>query len=267
MTMMNFAMVLLCVSVIGITVFTPVFSQQPELGVELQVVYLNVFENGPMVIGVDVKNTLDFPVEDVEVFLEFYHKGESLGTEIMTILVEPLLAHEGIRWAIVPTFENPSVDNVSITVIGYSSESKLPVVETPTTRSFSLSSALDDNSYTTVGVSENNIPLAYTIIPNEYVQFDMLGGQGGTIEITLPKKMISGIHTVKSGEQQILFQQIDSTESATTIAFQVPDNVTSLSIYGASVVPEFPAVLIVLVLVIGATIFLTKTKVSLFNKI
>ena len=116
-------------------------------------------------------------------------------------------------------------------------------MEIPKGESFSLSSSLDDNSYMIVGNAKTAMPLAFTINPHESVQIDLTGGEGGEMEITLPKKMISGIHTVKSGDNEILFQQMATTDTTTTLKFTVPDDTSSIEIVGANVVPEFSVVI------------------------
>jgi len=113
----------------------------------------------------------------------------------------------------------------------------------PDAKSFSLSTSFEGNSFMVVGDVESNMPLAITINPEESVQVDFAGGKGGEVEITLPKKMISGIHTVKSGDAEILFQQMATTETSTTLKFTVPDDTSSIEIVGANVVPEFPVVI------------------------
>lgn len=133
-------------------------------------------------------------------------------------------------------------------------------------RPFALSSTLDGNSYTARGISENNVPLAFTIIPHESVQFDMLGGDGGTMEMTLPKKMINGIHTVVIDGQEIQFQRVGTTDTSTTIKFTAPDDATSLAVYGAMVIPEFPITILVLGIVMAMILFVPKMGLKLSQK-
>lgn len=75
----------------------------------------------------------------------------------------------------------------------------------------------------------------------------------------LPKNMIDGIHTIRSGEHNIAFKQISSNSSSTTIEFSVPSNTRSIEIIGAKVVPEFSLIsalvlAVSLLLIIGFTV-------------
>jgi hypothetical protein len=52
----------------------------------------------------------------------------------------------------------------------------------------------------------------------------------------------------------------NQTASATTIAFVLDENMTSIEVMGAMVVPEFPLPLLVVLPAIVATIAVTRTR-------
>lgn len=81
---------------------------------------------------------------------------------------------------------------------------------------------------------------SFTINPNESIIIEM-GGQGGEVELTLPNDMISEIHTIRSGGEEITFQKA-SNATATTVKFDLLSNTDSIEIIGKAVVPEFPAI-------------------------
>ncbi|MEE8132033.1 MAG: PQQ-dependent sugar dehydrogenase [Nitrososphaerales archaeon] len=103
---------------------------------------------------------------------------------------------------------------------------------------FTLSSSYDGTTYTLSGKTDGAIPSSFTIIPKQSVRFD-IKGNGGDLELTLPKKMLSGIHTVRTNSQEIPFEEISSNISSTTIRFAVPGDTDSIEIIADFVVPEF----------------------------
>lgn len=81
--------------------------------------------------------------------------------------------------------------------------------------------------------------------------------------------MISGIHTVSvSGEEQeLLFQQVESTSTSTTIRFTVPDDTDSIDIKGAIVVPEFPLAIIIAASAMASIVFISSLwRNSIFRR-
>ena len=135
----------------------------------------------------------------------------------------------------------------------------MPVGETPVEEtSFTLSSNLDGNTYVVVGEAENLAPLAFTINPNKSVQFDLAGGEGGELDLTLPKEMMSGIRAVQSEEETLQFQIVSVDTTSTTLRFTVPDNTDSIEINGAFVVPEFPFATILLAGIITFSLLIVR---------
>jgi hypothetical protein len=87
---------------------------------------------------------------------------------------------------------------------------------------------------------------AATIDANESVTVFLNGS--GQVELKLQKIMIDGITSVMAGSQELPFTTVESTASVTTIEFSVPTGVNSVEIIGASVVPEFGTVVVLVVL-------------------
>jgi plastocyanin len=79
----------------------------------------------------------------------------------------------------------------------------------------------------------------------------------GEVELTLPKTMISGIANVTAGAKTIDFTPTNNPDS-TTIKFTVPEGSTTIVIKGATVVPEFPVIAVVLAGSIGAFVGYTR---------
>jgi hypothetical protein len=104
-----------------------------------------------------------------------------------------------------------------------------------------LSSFLDGNSYVVLTKSSNVTALLYTIQPHNSITIDIARGQSGELELTLPKKLIDGIYSVKRGSGvEIPFQQVSLTPTSTTIKFAVPEDTDSIELLATTVVPEFP---------------------------
>jgi hypothetical protein len=53
---------------------------------------------------------------------------------------------------------------------------------------------------------------------------------------------LNGIHTVRTGTEEIPFEEVSSDTSFTTIRFTVPQNADSIEIIANFVVPEFGVV-------------------------
>jgi hypothetical protein len=107
-----------------------------------------------------------------------------------------------------------------------------------------LHAKLGGADYVVTGKSSYVKATSVSIIPKRSIEVGVEGQ--GKLELTLPKGMISGIYSVTAAddkEDNIQFQQHD-TPGATVISFDVPSGARSLSIAGATVVPEFPAPLL-----------------------
>jgi len=116
-------------------------------------------------------------------------------------------------------------------------------------KTFTISSSLDGKSYAVTGKSETVEATSFTINPKESVIVAFDGA--GEVELTLPKTMIDGINSIRSGSTQITYQQVNSSSTSNTIKFTVPQGTDSVEIQGAMVVPEFP---IVVAMILAATI-------------
>src|SRR5581483_6661597 len=122
-----------------------------------------------------------------------------------------------------------------------------------------LSSDVDGNTYFVLAKSATITPIHYTIDPNNLIRFEIPEGQGGELQLTLPKSMIDQIHTVRNGEgKEIQFQQVLLTSTSTTIKFTVPDSTESIEVLDTHVVPEFPLSLMLIVISIGAVLIATN---------
>jgi phosphate transport system permease protein/phosphate transport system substrate-binding protein len=126
-----------------------------------------------------------------------------------------------------------------------------PVMETGTApeQPFSIAATHDGSSYTVSGKGASAAATAASITPEQYITVDLEGA--GEIELTLPKSMIDGVNAVRAGNQEIEFQTVSESSSSTTIRFAVPDGADSVNIHGATVVPEFG---VVALLVLAASI-------------
>jgi len=103
---------------------------------------------------------------------------------------------------------------------------------------FTISSSLDDTSYTITGKSITARATSFTINPHQSVIVTFDGS--GEVELTLTKSMIDGITDVTAGTQQVSYKQVNSTSSSTTIKFTIPEGASYLEIRGNTVVSEFP---------------------------
>src|SRR2546426_1108981 len=90
--------------------------------------------------------------------------------------------------------------------------------------------------------------------------------KAGDIELTLPKSVIDGITVVKAGDKTVEFQEISSSDSASTIKFVLPEGSSSVEISGTTVVPEFGTlVAIVLAALLVGVIGIVRFKGALLN--
>lgn len=119
----------------------------------------------------------------------------------------------------------------------------------PEEQPFSISATHDGSSYVVSGKGVSAQATAVSITPQQYVTVQLEGN--GEIELTLPKSMIDGVNAVMVGNQEVEFETMSESSSSTTIRFMVPDGTNSVNIHGATVVPEFE---VIALLVLAASI-------------
>lgn len=127
----------------------------------------------------------------------------------------------------------------------------------PTPQEFSVTATDEDgNPYEITGTGDAQATEA-TINPGESVEIVFDGA--GAVELTLPEGLISGINSVKAGDQELL--QGDPTVNAdgsSTISITVPEGSTTVVITGETVVPEFPVIAAILAAAIAGIIGYTR---------
>lgn len=102
-----------------------------------------------------------------------------------------------------------------------------------------------DQTYSVTSVSTGSIKATtVTINPGLSVVVQLDGS--GEVELNLPSEMIEGINSVTLADGTVItFTKVEETDSYTRISFEVPQNENaSVTIMGARVVPEFPAILL-----------------------
>lgn len=101
---------------------------------------------------------------------------------------------------------------------------------------------------------------SFSINPNKWVEVQLEGS--GSVELTLPRKMIDDINLVQTTDgHPISFSQVSVDDQHTTIALQIPDDAQKINIYGARVIPEFPVFLVgIMASVIGVVLFLERVR-------
>lgn len=133
-----------------------------------------------------------------------------------------------------------------------------------TTSDISATAELGGQTYTITGISSDSKVNSATINSGESIKVDF--DKAGEVELTLQKSMIDGINMVKAGDTNVEFQTISSTDSASTIKFVVPEGSNSVEISGATVVPEFGAlVALVLAALLVGVIGIARFKGALLN--
>jgi len=137
-----------------------------------------------------------------------------------------------------------------------------------TSNKFSISSEFEENFYNISGKTENNQVPSFEIIPGNSVMIDLECPKAGTMEITFPKNLIDGIHTItaESGDssKEILFEQISNSSNSTTIKLNVPSKTKSLEVMGATVIPEFSTfIFLILILSLSMTLIFKKSLENL----
>jgi hypothetical protein len=120
---------------------------------------------------------------------------------------------------------------------------------------FELTTAFDEKTYTITGKAAGVTPTKLAIIPeNSLVRFELDGDNRGEIIATLPKDMISGIYSARTGSQEVPFDEIESGADSTTLSFSVPEGSKSVELYGTFVVPEFPFVGLLISITMGLAV-------------
>jgi hypothetical protein len=103
-----------------------------------------------------------------------------------------------------------------------------------------------DQRYAVKSISTGSIrATSVTINPGLSVLVQLDGY--GEVELNLPSDMIEGINSVTSADGTVItFAKEEETDTFTRISFEVPPNEnSSVTIMGARVVPEFPAIFLV----------------------
>lgn|GEM_PF-5350554 len=118
--------------------------------------------------------------------------------------------------------------------------------------------ALDGKTYEVTGKSTGANLTAIDIDPGKSVKLTFEGS--GEVELSLPVTMIEGINMVQTTDGHMIEYTANQTTSATTIIFMLDENMTSIEVMGAMVVPEFPLPLLIVLPAIVATIVVTRTK-------
>jgi basic membrane protein A len=122
----------------------------------------------------------------------------------------------------------------------------------------------EDQTFTITGISSDSKARSATINSGKSVQVNF--DKAGEVELTLPKSMIDGISMVKAGDTEVPFETISASDSASTIKFTLPEGSSSVEISGATVVPEFGLIaLLVLAATMVAVIGLARFKGASLN--
>ena len=103
-----------------------------------------------------------------------------------------------------------------------------------------------DQTYAVKSVSTGSVrATSVTINPGLSVMVQLDGS--GEVELNLPSDMIEGINSVTLADGTVIkFAMEEETDTYTRIGFEVPPNENpSVTIMGARVVPEFPAIFLV----------------------
>lgn len=137
----------------------------------------------------------------------------------------------------------------------------------PGPEEFSVSTMFDGNRYTVSGASTSASATGLDITPKQYVTVELEGA--GEIELTLPKSMISGVTMVVADGDEIDFDKVSETSASTTIRFEVPEGSDSVDIHGATVIPEFEvvAMLVLAASIVGVIAYSRMSKSSIFSGI
>src|SRR2546425_3210673 len=112
----------------------------------------------------------------------------------------------------------------------------------------------------TATLGGNSYDITYKSTTSKATQATIQSGQSVTVnfdkagqgELTLPKTMISGVNSIKAGNQELLQDNPTvNADGSSTIKFTVPEGSTAVVIKGATVIPEFP---VIAAAILGASI-------------
>ncbi len=117
---------------------------------------------------------------------------------------------------------------------------------------FSVASELGGKLYTIAGNSTSVKVQSFSINPNESNILLVVVGSG-ELELELPKIVIDGVYSVKTGNVEVPFDKMENTNS-TTIRFDVSEGSESVEIAGSRVVPEFAVIPLIMMLSIVGSI-------------
>jgi hypothetical protein len=117
---------------------------------------------------------------------------------------------------------------------------------------------LDGKTYEVTGKSAGANLTAIDIDPNKSVELTFEGS--GEVELSLPVTMIEGINMVQTTDGHMLNYTTNQTASTTTITFVLDENMTSVEVMGAMVVPEFPLPILIVLPAIVTIIAVTRTR-------
>jgi PnrA-like ABC transporter substrate-binding protein len=132
------------------------------------------------------------------------------------------------------------------------------------TSDIAVTANLGDQAFAITGISSDIKANSATINSGVSVQVEF--DKAGEVELTLPKSMIDGISMVKAGDAEVPFETISTSDTASTIRFTVPEGSSSVEISGATVVPEFGLIaVLILGAVLVAVIGLARFKGSWMN--
>ena len=129
------------------------------------------------------------------------------------------------------------------TMVGLVKVSEAPVQDKTEA---TVETVYQDRTYVVKSVSTGSIrATSVTINPGLSVMVQLDGS--GEVELNLPSGMIEGINSVTSADGTVItFTKEEETDTYTRISFEVPPNENpSVTIMGARVVPEFPAIFLV----------------------
>src|SRR5437867_6135563 len=113
-----------------------------------------------------------------------------------------------------------------------------------------VTATLGGNSYDITYKSTTSKATEATIQSGQSVtvKFD----KAGQVELTLPKTMISGVNSIKAGNQELLQgNPTVNADGSSTVKFTLPEGSTAVVIKGATVIPEFP---VIAAAILGASI-------------
>ena len=106
------------------------------------------------------------------------------------------------------------------------------VAKTADGKSFNITSTSTTSKLTTASINEGR---------SVTVTFD----KSGDIKLTLPKDMINSVTNVTAAGKIVQFTSTNNTNS-TTLTLTLPTGTTSIDIFGATVVPEFPVIAVLI---------------------